>query len=215
MLWLLFSGSVLEERIRLPPQTTVKAPTFVRRMWYGCSGTFHFTGKSIVGASGFWSSTKLIPTICFSSFLRKKRIPWNRHVSPAQRRVQDTQRGNGSDRYRLDMQRANCSSGWSGPDTGADCASPSPLGGPLGTAVSTGQKDVRVDSCVWNYRREPFLCLCPSQAELVCTILGASIALPSLRQRIRDPRCGDWEPTIVCCNLSSLAPFLRIVTAFR
>ena len=43
--------------------------------------------------------------------LRKNRIPWKRHVSPAHRRVQETQRGNWSDLYRLDIHRANCSSG--------------------------------------------------------------------------------------------------------
>ena len=49
----------------------------------------------------------------FSS-LRKNRIPWNRHVSPAHRRVQETQRGNSSERYRFDMHRANWSSGCKG-----------------------------------------------------------------------------------------------------
>jgi hypothetical protein len=38
-------------------------------------------------------------------------MPWKRHVSPAHRRVQETQRGNWSVLYRFDMHRANCSSG--------------------------------------------------------------------------------------------------------
>lgn len=80
-------------------------------MCAGFRGTSHVFGKSIVGISAFWASTKLIPTIFLCESLRKKRIPWNRQVSPAQRRVHETQRGNRSFLYRLDMHRANCSSG--------------------------------------------------------------------------------------------------------
>src|ERR1700722_20682860 len=68
--------------------------TFVRRMCDCCSGTSHLCGKFIDGASGFEASTKLIPTISRLASLRNSLIPWNRQVSPAQRRVQDTQRGN-------------------------------------------------------------------------------------------------------------------------
>jgi len=56
-------------------------------------------------------SQKLIPNNFPSASRMKYLIPWNRQVSPAQRRVQDTQRGKASSLYRLDMQRANCSSG--------------------------------------------------------------------------------------------------------
>jgi len=46
----------------------------------------------------------------FSS-LKKKRIDWNRHVSPAHLRVHETHRGKRSLRYLCDIHLANCSSG--------------------------------------------------------------------------------------------------------
>lgn len=94
-------------------------------------------GKFIDGASAFWLSTKLMPTMSLFWFFKKKRMPWNRHVSPAQRRVHDTQRGNSSDRYRLDMHRANCSSGLSGPAvSGFVASSPSTRMAPAAGAAS-------------------------------------------------------------------------------
>ena len=76
------------------------------------------SGKFIDGPSALWFSTKLIPTMLRFSSFKKKRIPWKRHVSPAHRRVHDTQRGNSSLRYRFDMHRANCSSGCSDGEPG-------------------------------------------------------------------------------------------------
>jgi hypothetical protein len=89
--------------------------TLISLIYKASRGLFHRVGNFMLGESAFWFSTKLTPTIfCFSS-LRKNRIPWNRHVSPAQRRVQDTHRGKVSVLYRFDMHRANCNSGCKGP----------------------------------------------------------------------------------------------------
>ena len=85
--------------------------TLMRPICDNSSFTFHLTGKFIDGPSAFWFSMKLMPTMLRFSSLRKNLMPWKRHVSPAHRRVQDTHRGNSSERYRFDMHRANCSSG--------------------------------------------------------------------------------------------------------
>ena len=74
----------------------------------------------MAGPSDFWFSMKLIPMMLRLSSLRKNRMPWNLQVSPAQRRVHDTHRGNSSERYRFDIHRANCSSGCiARPDSGS------------------------------------------------------------------------------------------------
>jgi hypothetical protein len=43
-------------------------------MWLASNGVFHFLGKSIVGVSAFWFSTKLMPTMTLFSSLKKNRI---------------------------------------------------------------------------------------------------------------------------------------------
>ena len=113
-----FKRNCPSERVPIPILSQSQDPrpqlTFNLSKCALSSPIFHLTGKLILGPSALWFSTKLIPTMFLFSSLRKNRIPGNRHVSPAHRRVQETQRGNSSERYRLDMHRANWSSGCRG-----------------------------------------------------------------------------------------------------
>jgi hypothetical protein len=88
------------------------AHTLTRLTCRGSIGTFHAAGSTNGGLSGAWRANENETHSPPASRMIQRR-PWKRQVSPAQRRMHDTQRGILLLLYRVAMHRAFWNSGTS------------------------------------------------------------------------------------------------------